>query len=251
MRCTSIRAVSLAAALCLIGGLAEGQSIPRVRACDRSALADQVFSDGKIYLVQIPLDRPIPVYWRDKSYNPDGWGFPPDLIRRARLRAVSLQVLKGSEITDRSLDLTSSFEVFEANSRCWWLGHAKGALKLIVFLRPGARGAVLQPCGPEWDLGVYSDLNPDFDRIVAAIERAAGWRDERMQAVAADMLWPDQRAALEDGGNRYAGHLAARFLQDHGAADVVDRLWGPPESPARRAREIEMRRLMGRDCCGQ
>ncbi|MFZ5439884.1 MAG: hypothetical protein ACOZQL_07730 [Myxococcota bacterium] len=85
-------------------------------------------------------------------------------------------------------------------------------------------------------LGFGLEAVAGYDALERALVEASRWREERMRAVPASQLWAAQRAALASD-NVFLRHLAAEWLVQHDAADVVDAAWGAPGTPERAERE--------------
>lgn len=83
-----------------------------------------------------------------------------------------------------------------------------------------------------------TSLDAAWPKLVAALEVASTWHEERMRAVSDAMLWADERRALhsEDAWQRA---LAVAFLGAHDSAAVVDAEWGAPGTPERKAEEAK------------
>jgi hypothetical protein len=85
---------------------------------------------------------------------------------------------------------------------------------------------------PMTTLGFALETTPGYADAKAAMVASFGWREERMRAVPPEQLWLEQRAALRSE-NAYLRHLAAEFLIQHDAGDVVDEAWGAQGTEAR------------------
>ena len=85
-------------------------------------------------------------------------------------------------------------------------------------------------------LGFALETTPGYEDAKAAMVASFGWREERMRAVSAAQLWVEQKAALQSE-NPYLRHLAAEFLIQHDASDVVDEAWGARGTEAREKNE--------------
>lgn len=89
---------------------------------------------------------------------------------------------------------------------------------------------------PMTTLGFGLETTPGYDAAKAALVASFGWHEERMRAVPPEQLWLEQRAALRSD-NPYLRHLAAEFLIQHDAGDVVDEAWGARGTEARAQHE--------------
>ncbi|MFZ5480531.1 MAG: hypothetical protein ACOZNI_27460 [Myxococcota bacterium] len=154
--------------------------------CVTAALAGEMWgADGKIARadlvveVQYTVKGEIPPKWPNKTYDPLGWGFPDHLSDAAKRDAVVTRTLVGQG-PPPSLEpyLTSS-------SACWWKARERGSIRILLFF---ANGAPL--LGVEMDRGGWTDLNPEYEALVTAVDAAL---DARAQP-----LPPVVRAA--DGG---------------------------------------------------
>jgi hypothetical protein len=190
--------------------------------------------------VRLPLGQPIPERWPSQKYDPKGWAFPEELIQRAQASAEVLRVLAPAE-GEAPATLPAPLPVFSAASPCWWKAHERGAVRSLLFLRDTGAGRWQPVFGVEHDAGLYSDLNPDYERLASAIATAAAWPEERMRAVAPEALWQAQRRALADEGDPYLARLAWAFLGERDSAAVLDEAWGPRGSQERERREQAMR----------
>lgn len=89
---------------------------------------------------------------------------------------------------------------------------------------------------PMTTLGFALETTPGYEAAKAALVASFGWREERMRAGAPGQLWLEQKAALRSE-NPYLRHLAAEFLVQHDAAEVVDEAWGARGTEAREQNE--------------
>jgi hypothetical protein len=214
--------------------------VPALLAAKASAgemlsLEDKAFGADVILEARLPLDEPIPKKWPDQKYDPKGQGFPDALLASARKKATVERLLKSRSPDDKPA-LPEGLYVFSGNSPCWWKAHERKDVRTVLFFRQNPDGTLQQIAGVEQDSGLYSDLSPRYAALLAALEKASGWHEERMRAVAAEMLWPDERAALKSD-EPYLMHLAAAFLRAHDSAAVLDEVWGAPGSEPRKQRE--------------
>jgi hypothetical protein len=195
----------------------------------------KAFDADLVFEVRLPLDKPIPKNWPNQSYDPKGQAFPGALIDAARKGAKVERILKILS-SEAHPTVPEDLYVFTSGSPCWWKAHQRGGLRTLVFLRHESGGATRQLVGVEHESGRYTDLSPTYEALVEALMRASGWHEERMRAVAAEMLWEDERAAL-GSDNPYLMHLAAAFLREHDSSYAIDAVWGAPGSEGRAARE--------------
>jgi hypothetical protein len=127
--------------------------------------------------------------------------------------------------------------LFSSGSPCWKKAKG-GAVKALVFFKAtGGDGGYTQGGGVEAETGRYSNLHPAYPLLVEAAAAGGAFREERMRAVGPEALWKDERAALAQKENPYLRAAAAAFLASHGAADVVNEVWGKPGSAERKAAE--------------
>ena len=117
-------------------------------------------------------------------------------------------------------------------------------VKLLVLL--SGDPLVPKPL-PQVSFGLGLETTPGYEQLKAALTESFGWHEERMRAVGADQLWRAQRKALTSD-NLYLRHLAAEFLEQHGASDVVDAVWGAAGTEAREKMEATAR--IAPDCKG-
>jgi hypothetical protein len=225
----------------VLAALGLAASVHGAQAGEMLSLHEKLQRSELILEVRLPLTQPIPERWPNRTYDPQGHGFPGALVEAARQAATIERVLKTSPEAGQAPELPATLHVFASNTPCWWKAHERGGLRTLVFLRREAGGAWQQVAGVEHESGLYSDLNPDYELLVAAITEAGAWVEERMRAVAAEMLWQQQRAALQSEDNVYLRHLAAGFLREHDSGDVIDPYWGHPGSEQRKANEQRAR----------
>ncbi|MEW6542743.1 MAG: hypothetical protein AB1411_03935 [Nitrospirota bacterium] len=209
------------ALLCLPAAAAEGG--------EQLSLGERVFGADSIVEARLPLHAPIPKRWPNQTYDPKGWAFPKELIDQA---------LKGARI-ERVLKAPSSGKpvlpaqpyIFSIGSPCWWMSHERGEVRSLFFLRRDGRGRWRELAGVEQEQGLYSDLNPAYEDLVAAIKIVAGW-----PAQAPEEARESQRRLLNASHNPYLLHLASLYLTKHAPA-VLEEVWGKPGSPERRQYE--------------
>lgn len=106
-------------------------------------------------------------------------------------------------------------------------------VKLLVFLAGEPPQVKLVPLTT---MGLGLETTPHSEQLRSALIEVFDWREERMRAVGAEQLWAPQKKALASD-NRYLRHLAAEFLAQHEAAEVVDAAWGAPGSDERKKNE--------------
>lgn len=109
-----------------------------------------------------------------------------------------------------------------------------GPVSFLVFLAQDEKGTwSARPVDAR-----ATSLDASWPALLAALEVASGWHEERMRAVSDAMLWADERRALhsEDAWQRA---LAVAFLRAHDSAAVVDAEWGAPGTPERKAEEAK------------
>ena len=107
------------------------------------------------------------------------------------------------------------------------------SVKVLVFLA----GTPLQvKLIPLITMGLGLETTGGYEQLKAALVESFSWREERMRAVGADQLWAAQKQALASD-NPYRRHLAAEFLAQHEASEVVDAAWGAPGSVERKKNE--------------
>lgn len=208
---------------------------PAPRAGDALAPYDKLARADLVLEVRLPVAGAIPAEWPNQVYDPQGWAFPDALVAAGREGAEVTRVVVGAGGIG-ALPAAGSFHVFGSGSACWWLAHQRGGLRTLVFLEQGDDGGFHQIFGTEQEWGGFTDLDPGYEALVAALGRADAWTDERASAVAAPMLWQDQRAALV-ADDPYLLVLARDFLLAHQAASVLDEAWGAAGSPERAVRE--------------
>lgn len=107
------------------------------------------------------------------------------------------------------------------------------SVKLLVFLAGQPPQVKLVPLAT---MGLGLETTGGYEQLKAALVEFWGWKEERMRAVGADQLWAPQKKALASD-NRYLRHLAAEFLAQHEAAEVVDAAWGAPGTDERKKHE--------------
>ncbi len=152
------------------------------------------------------------------------------MVERAQDSARLVRVLSAdSREVLPQLSLTGS--LFPADSPCWWAAYHRGHLRAVLFFS-SLNGKAPRLLNDNSD-GFFTDLNPDYDILIRAITEAVAWPDERVRAVAPEMLWTRQREILQQEDNPFLPILAAEFLRRHGGAGVIDAICGMPGSPRR------------------
>jgi hypothetical protein len=224
-----LRAVSL---LTLFGCVASS-----THAGEQLTLSQKVFDSDVILEVRLPLDQPIPEKWPTKKYDPKSRGFPEALIKKAQQSATVERVLRSGS-SEPAPTVPENLYVFSSSSPCWWKAHERGAVRTLVFLKRFT-DKTRAIAGVEHETGLYTDLNPNYEDLVTAIQQAGAWPEERMRAVGAEMLWPAEREVLKSSKSPYLLNLAVEFLRTHDASNVIDEIWGASGSEPRMKREAE------------
>jgi hypothetical protein len=221
-------ATSLSLVLVASGPQAQaGESLSAYQKLTRSTLVIELM---------LPVQGAIPAEWPNQGYDPVGWAFPDTIVASALQAATVERILVGAGGLGK-LPVPEHPHIFGSASACWWLAHQRGSVRSLLFLERGGEAGWRQVLGVEQEWGGYSDLNSDYDALVAAIARASAWTDERPHAVSDQAMWQDQRAALA-GDDPYLLVLARDFLLAHDAAAVVDEVWGAPGTPERAVRAL-------------
>lgn len=161
-------------------------------------------------------------------------------------RALKQPKVKAMLAARAPMDAPESVELapFEVMRSCLRRTDHRLTVKVLVLMT----GAPLQPKPlPHSTFGLGLETTPGYEALKAALIESFDWREERMRAVGADQLWRAQRKAL-GSDNLYLRHLAAEFLVQHGAAEVLDEVWGAPGSEARVKHEATAR--VAPDCKG-
>ena len=211
-------------------------------------LAEKVFRADVIVEVQLTFDRPIPKNWPNRTYTPAGMGFPDALIRRAISLAAVSRVL-ASSIDSARIRIPQSCHVFSSGSRCWWNAHRRKSLRVLLFFAASSDGQLRQIVGVEYETGQYSDLNPEYEALVAAVRAARQWPEERMRAVDASQLWQEQRTVLRAHSNPYAVDLVIAFLRVHQGETVINKEIGSPGEDRRRKLDSTRTRFLTTNIC--
>ena len=133
---------------------------------------------------------------------------------------------------------------FDVMRSCLKKTNDRLKVKLLVVLT----GSPLLPKPlPNVTFGLGIESTPGYEQLKSALIESFEWREERMRAVGKDQLWRVQRKALTSD-NLYLRHLAAEFLSQHEATDVIDAVWGAPGSEGREKMEATAR--IAPDCKG-
>nr|MBI3613809.1 hypothetical protein [Nitrospirota bacterium] len=188
----------------------------------RMTLAEKVFQAESIVEVRLPLDQPIPKHLTTKADDPKGQTFPRVLFDRAMKEAKIERVLKPLP-GGKAIPLPKQIYVFAIQSPCWWKAHRHGSLRSLVFLKHDRKGRYEDSGGLEHEQGLYSDVNPDYDRLVKAIQEVASWKTGPSAAGPDDQA--AQRKILESSHDPYQLYLTVQFLNRH-APEVLNEVWG-------------------------
>lgn len=189
----------------------------------RLTMAEKVFQAENILELTLPLDIPIPKTWPNKRYDPKGLAFPTPLFERAMKGMKVERVLKPLP-NGKTPQLPKQVYVFSIGSPCWWKAHEQGSLRSLVFLKGDAKGRFEDSGGVEHEQGLYSDLNPDYERLVQAIREVASWKKGRSEPVPQEER-AAQRKILTTSHDPYRLYLTVQFLRRH-APEVLDEVWG-------------------------
>ena len=161
-------------------------------------------------------------------------------------RALKQPKVKALLASRAPMDVPESIELlpFDVMRSCLHKTDHHLTVRLLVFLS----GNPLEPKPlPNVTFGLGLATTPGYEALRAALIESFGWVEERMRAVGADSLWRAQRKAL-GSDNPYLRHLAAEFLEQHGASAVIDAAWGAPGTEAREKNEATAR--VAPDCKG-
>lgn len=161
-------------------------------------------------------------------------------------RALKQPKVKAMLASRGPMDAPESVELapFDVMRSCLRKTDHRLTVKLLVLLS----GSPLKASPlPLFSFGLGLETTPGYEALKAALVESFDWHEERMRAVGAGQLWQAQRKALATK-NSYLRHLAAEFLVQHGAAVVVDEVWGAPGSEARGKNEATAR--VAPDCKG-
>lgn len=151
-------------------------------------------------------------------------------------RALQHPKVKAMLASRAPMDAPESVELapFEVMRSCLRKTDHRLTVKLLVLLS----GHSPRPMPlPQVSFGLGLETTPGYESLKSALTESFSW-------VRADQ---SPRKAL-DSDNVYLRHLAAEFLVQHGAADVVDAVWGAPGSEARNKNEATAR--VAPDCKG-
>lgn len=143
--------------------------------------------------------------------------------------------VKGLLASRRPMQVPESIELkpFGVVRSCLRRTDHHVSLKLLVFLAGEPPQVKLMPLVT---MGLGLETTPRYEQLKAALIEVFDWREERMRAVGAEQLWATQKKALTSD-NPYLRHLAAEFLAQHEAGEVVDAVWGAPGSDERKKNE--------------
>lgn len=161
-------------------------------------------------------------------------------------RALKQPKVKSMLASRAPMDAPESVELapFDVMRSCLRKTDHRLTVKLLVFMT----GHPLKPTWlPQMSFGLGLETTPGYQQLKAALVESFDWVEERMRAVGTQLLWQPQRKALVSD-NVYLRHLAAEFLIQHGAAEVVDEVWGAPGSELRLKNEATAR--VAPDCKG-
>lgn len=153
-------------------------------------------------------------------------------------RAIKEPKVKGMLAARAPIDAPESVELapFDVMRSCLRKTDHRLKVKLLVLIS----GTPPRPTYlPFMSFGLGLETTPGYEALKFALTESFGWVVERS--------WAAQRKALASD-NPYLRHLAAEFLVQHGAPEVVDELWGAPESEARMKNEATAR--VAPDCKG-
>lgn len=193
----------------------------------RLTLAQKVFQAEGIVEVNLPMDQSIPKHSSATAADPKGHALPRAVFERAMKGAKIERVLKPFP-GGKQPPLPKQIYVFAIQSPCWWKAYRQGSLRSLVFLRRDARGRYEDSGGVEHEDGLYSDLNPDYGKLVKAIQEVASWSPE----AAGDNDRAAQQRILMASHDPYQLYLTVQFLNRY-APDVLDETWGAKGTPGR------------------
>ena len=161
-------------------------------------------------------------------------------------RAIKQPKVKGMLASRAPMDAPESVELapFDVMRSCLRKTDHRLTVKLLVFMAGNPLKATWLP---QMSFGLGLETTPGYEQLKSALVESFDWVEERMRAVGAQQLWQPQRKALASD-NVYLRHLAAEFLIQHGAAEVVDEVWGAPGSELRTKNEATAR--VAPDCKG-
>ncbi|MDE3017394.1 MAG: hypothetical protein KGO52_02860 [Nitrospirota bacterium] len=193
----------------------------------RLTLAEKVFQAEGIVEVNLPMDQSIPKHSSATAADPKGHALPRAVFERAMKGAKIERVLKPFP-GGKQPPLPKQIYVFAIQSPCWWKAYRQGSLRSLVFLRRDVRGRYEDSGGVEHEDGLYSDLNPDYDKLVKAIQEVASWSP----GTAEDNDRAAQQKILMASHDPYQLYLTVQFLNRY-APDVLDETWGAKGAPER------------------
>lgn len=202
----------------------------RSEAGPRVTLAEKVFKAEAVVEVRLPLDLPIPKQWPNKVYDPKGLAFPNLLFDRAMKGRTVERVIKAPP-NGKTPALPKQIYVFSISSPCWWKAHQAGGLRSLVFLKSDKKGRYEDSGGVEHERGQYSDLNPDYEPLLRAIQLVTGWKTGKGEPLPAEQR-AAQRRILSASHDPYELYLTVQFLSRHDPA-LLDEVWGAPGTPGR------------------
>jgi hypothetical protein len=184
-----------------------------------SAFAATVFTADALVEIEVPLKDPMKKPARRWSEG---------LVNATPVRVVAS---RAALPTPPSLKAPQ----WEVPARCLVQATTTGTVRALLVAHRDPPGYSLLPLAGE-GLGLASTAG--YAQLVAAVVEVFHWHEERMRAVGAEQLWLAQKKALRSA-NPYLRHLAAGWLQQHDAAEVVDLAWGQPGTPERVANEAK------------
>lgn len=114
--------------------------------------------------------------------------------------------------------------------------NAEGTLEFLAAYTQDAKGTWKPLPLEQQAQGRGTSCDVSYPKLIEAVLEAGHWREERMRAVAAELLWQPERKALH-ADNPWLRALAVEFLRTHGAAAVVDDEWGAARTPSRKVEE--------------
>jgi hypothetical protein len=153
-------------------------------------------------------------------------------------RAIKQPKVKAMLAARAPTDAPESVELapFDVMRSCLRRTDHRLTVKLLVLMS----GNPLKPTYlPFMSFGLGLETTPGYEQLKVALVESFQWVVERS--------WSAQRKALASD-NGYLRHLAAEFLVQHGAPEVVDEAWGAAESEARLKNEAAAR--VAPDCKG-
>ncbi|MFO0599802.1 MAG: hypothetical protein U0228_31125 [Myxococcaceae bacterium] len=186
-----------------------------------SAFAQTIFTADAIVEFEVPIDG-------------DPKKKPVRLWAEGLARAKPTRVVATRALVDRPPEVKA--RPWEILNTCFHRAKEAGEkVKVLLVVGGSPLEYSLLPMGT---MGFGMSSTPGYSQLVAAIVEAYGWHEERMRAVGAEQLWLKQRAALVSD-NGFLRHLAAEWLVQHEAGEVVDAAWGAPGTSERAANEAK------------